>query len=367
MRGRGWNLWGGVPMADDMGEKTELPSERKLFEARERGQVPKSTDLAGALELIVVVLLLVVFGGGVLRALAEVMRRCLVGGADALTLPTLALMGREVIVPIVIAMAPILGLIVIGAFVAQVGQFGLLFTTQPLTPKFDRLDPVKGLSNTFGRKNMVKTGLNVLKLGVIGWVGYSYLSGAIDQVATLPALSVVSGFHAVGVLALKLAVWLLVVLLLIGVADYLFQRWQHTQELKMTRQEVQDERRSMEGDPAVKGRRMQMMRKIAMQQINQAVPKADVIVTNPTHYSVAIQYDTDTMKAPRVVAKGADFLAMRIRQVAITHGVPIVERPPLARGLYAGVEVGQEIRPEFYQAVAEVLAYVYRLEREAAA
>jgi flagellar biosynthetic protein FlhB len=134
----------------------------------------------------------------------------------------------------------------------------------------------------------------------------------------------------------------------------------------MTKQEVQDERRSMEGDPLVKGKRMQLMRQIAMQQIGRDVPNADVIVTNPTHFSVAIQYDEATMAAPRVVSKGVDFMAMRIRQVAMVHQVPIIERPPLARALYYEVEVGQQVPAEMYQAVAELLAYVYRLEREAA-
>lgn len=134
----------------------------------------------------------------------------------------------------------------------------------------------------------------------------------------------------------------------------------------MTKQEVKDEHKNMEGDPAVRGRRLRMMREIALQRINHAVPTADVVIANPTHFSVAIRYDADSMRAPRVVAKGADMLAMRIRQLATMNGVPIVERPPLARALYAGIEEGQEIAPEFYQAVAEILAYVYRLEAKAA-
>jgi flagellar biosynthetic protein FlhB len=151
-------------------------------------------------------------------------------------------------------------------------------------------------------------------------------------------------------------------MLIIGVADYMYQRWQYTQDLKMTRHEVTDERKSMEGDPEIKARRFRMARQMALQRVNQAVPKADVIVTNPTHFSVALRYDAETMAAPRVVAKGVDFLAMRIRQIAMTHGVPIVERPPLARALYYGVEVGRDVPAEHYQAVAELLAYVYRLD-----
>jgi flagellar biosynthesis protein FlhB len=188
----------------------------------------------------------------------------------------------------------------------------------------------------------------------------------LNKVAALPVLDLMGGVAMIGDLLLSLVIRLLALLFVLGMADYLFQRWQHQQELRMTKQEVTDERRSMDGDPQIKGRRMRMMRQIAMQQINRTVPQADVIVTNPTHYSVAIQYDQKTMAAPRVVAKGVDHMAMRIRQVAMSNRIPIVERPPLARALYAEVEVGQEISEELYQAVAEVLAYVYRLEKEAA-
>ncbi len=145
----------------------------------------------------------------------------------------------------------------------------------------------------------------------------------------------------------------------------MFQRWQHKQDLKMTKHEVKEERKSMEGDPQLKGRRARMMQEIAQQKAQAEVPKADVVVTNPTHYSVALRYDAETMRAPRVVAKGVDHLALHIRHIARTHGVPIVERPPLARGLYFGVDAGREVPAEFYEAVAEVLAFVYRIEQDA--
>jgi len=150
------------------------------------------------------------------------------------------------------------------------------------------------------------------------------------------------------------------------VVDLLYQRWQHTEDLKMTKQQVKDERRSSEGDPEVKSRRFQMAREIIRQRLGAAVPEADVVVTNPTHFAAALKYDSDEMAAPRLVAKGADHLAMQIRLIAVAHGVPIVERPPLARALYRNVEVGQEVPSDLYEAVAEVLAYVYRLEGRAA-
>jgi flagellar biosynthetic protein FlhB len=158
-----------------------------------------------------------------------------------------------------------------------------------------------------------------------------------------------------------LALRILAVLLVLALIDFSYQRWKHSEDMKMTKQQVKDEMKQTEGDPEVKRRRMRMQQQIAMQRISSAVPQADVIVTNPEHISIAIQYDADRMHAPKVVAKGADFIAIRIRQIATRHGVPIVERKPLARALYRDVGVGQEIPPDFYSAVAEVLAYVYRL------
>lgn len=352
-------------MAEDMGEKSELPSERRLLDARERGQVVRSADLSAAVDLLAALLVLVVFGGGLVRAMSTVMKRLFAEGAFALTTPTLPAMAREVLWPCVAAIAPILGLIFFAALLINLGQVGFMLTLQPLMPRLDKLSPVKGVQNIVGRRNVIKTVISVLKLIVIGWVGYAFLTGVVDEVATLPGLTAATGMYAIAKMAVRLALWLLLLLLAIGLGDYFYQRWQHTQDLKMTRQEVMDERRSMEGDPQLKGRRQRMMRQIAMQQVNASVPRADVVVTNPTHYSIAIEYDAETMTAPRVVAKGVDFMAMRIRQVAALHGVPMVERPPLARALYAEVEVGQEVRPEFYQAIAEILAYVYRLEKEA--
>lgn len=353
-------------MADDMGEKSELPSQHKLDEARERGQVAKSTDLAAAVDLIGGALILVALGSGIARAGIEAMRRGLSDFGNTLTPEQLGGAVRELLMPPAIAFVPVLVLILVIVVLAHVMQVGIVWTTQPLMPKLERLSPIKGLGNLFGQRNLVRSLLSILKLIIVCWVGISYMTSAMDQVASLPVLDAKMGFATIATLCIKLLAWLLTLLLCLGVADYLYQRWQHTEDLRMTKQEVQDERRSMEGDPLVKGRRMRMMRQIAMQQIGQNVPKANVIVTNPTHFSVAIEYDDATMVAPRVVAKGVDFMAMRIRQVGAVHQIPIVERPPLARALYYQVEVGQEIPSDLYQAVAELLAYVYRLEKQVA-
>ncbi len=353
-------------MAEDMGEKTEAPTTRRLTEARGKGQVAKSQDLAAAVDLIAGLILLAVFGGSIIRAMAAVMRRVLADPAESLN-P--ALMGKLLLTTAwesVVVVAPLLGLMAVVAAGAHIMQFGLLFTLHPLQPNLNKLNPVAGLSRMFSKRNLIKTLASVLKLILVGSVAWAYVEGRLPALASLPLLPMVQAMTVAGQFMLELTLWILAVLLVLGLADFLYQKWQHTTDLKMTKEEVKDERRSMEGDPAVKGRRYKLMRELAMQRVSAAVPKADVIVTNPTHYAVAIQYDQATMKAPRVVAKGVDHMAVRIRHLALIHKVPIVERPPLARALYAGVEVGQEVSTEFYQAIAELLAYVYRLESKAA-
>ena len=181
----------------------------------------------------------------------------------------------------------------------------------------------------------------------------------------MPLLSIINAVEIIADLMLIVALTVLAILILLAILDFLYQKWQTTQDLKMTKHEVKDERKSMEGNPEVRAKRMKMARQMAMQRLGRDVPDADVVVTNPTHVSVALKYDSEMMAAPRVVAKGADFVALRIRQIAATHGVPIVERPPLARALYARCEVGDEIPERDYEAVAEILAYVYRVSGEA--
>lgn len=357
-------------MAEDMGERTEQPTGRRLEEARSRGQVVKSQDLSAAVELSAALVLLVSIGGFLVATLSGLMRRVLdahpagglldVGDIEDLA-RTAAIEGAK-------ALGPILLIAALVAYLAQAMQVGWMFTTRPLAPKFERLNFIAGLGKVFSRRNLVKTIVNSVKLTIVLLIAWLWIRATLTRVVTLPELSIMPAFFLCGKLAVELAIWLLAILLLLGVADWAYQRWQHTQDLRMTKQEVKDERRSMEGDPEIKARRFRMARDIALQRINQAVPTADVIVTNPTHFSIAIKYDAETMKAPRVVAKGVDFMAMRIRQIASLEGVPMVERPPLARALYYGVDVGREIPQEHFQAVAEILAYVYRLnERNKAA
>lgn len=351
-------------MAEELGERTEAPTSRRLSQARQDGQIAKSPELGAAIDLFGGLVLLALLGSWMVGSLAELLRHLL----DAHSSGTLARaddlgpillwsfkQGMLVVVPF------LLGMFVM-SYLAQFLQVGWVLSLNPLRPRLDRLNPAAGINRIVGRRNVIKTALNLVKLAIMGAVAYSICRRNMEAIATIPLLDVLPAAALVSKIVGDLCVWLLAVMLVIALADFAYQKWQHTQDLKMTKQQIKDELRSMEGDMETKGRRLRLARQMALQRLTQTVPKADVIITNPTHFSVALEYDSAKMAAPKVVAKGADEMAFRIRELAVKHGVPIVEKPPLARALYADVPVGRQVSPEFYEAVAEVLAYVYRLE-----
>ncbi|MGP1271901.1 MAG: flagellar biosynthesis protein FlhB [Phycisphaerales bacterium] len=351
----------------ELGEKTEQPTTRRLAEARSRGKVPKSQDLSGVISLLAAALTLLLFGGVIAGRMHDMLVRSLDpagsgfgAGMDAVW-TQIHMVARDA----AWALLPVMGVMFVGVALANFIQVGPLVTFKPLTPNLNKLSPLAGFKRIFGVKGLVKAGTNILKLAAVLVVAVIVIVRHEEELVQLAVLAPTqAAMVTVRVLAEVLA-WLLFLLLVIGVVDWMFQRWQHRQELKMTKQEVKDELKMMEGDPELKRRRMQIAQGIAMQRMSHDVPEADVVVTNPTHFSVAIRYDA-SWRAPKVTAKGADHMAFRIRQIAIGSGVPIVERPPLARALYWGTEPGDEISPEHYEAVAEILAYVYRLDGRAA-
>lgn len=353
--------------ADDMGERTEQPTSRRLSEARGRGQVAKSQDLSAAIDLLSGVLLLVFAGGYIARSFLAIMHNSYTAGGEGWATDTasVAPLTKMIAIEAGKLVGPLLLATALTAALAQFVQIGWVPSAKPLEPKLNKLSPIAGVKRILSKRTLVKSLVNSVKLVFITAIAGGVIVSFLPNIIGLPALTATQGMAMIARMLLILALWLAVILLLIGIIDWLYQRWQHKEDLKMTKQQVKDERRSMEGDPQVKGRRLRMMRDILVQQIQANVPVADVVVTNPTHFAVALRYDTETMRAPRVVAKGGDFMAQRIRLVAASAGVPIIERPPLARGLYFGTEVGQEISPVYYEAVAEILAYVYRLDNEA--
>lgn len=350
-------------MADDLGERTEDPTGRRLGEARGKGQVAKSQDLGSAISMIGGLVLLAIFGSGLVRVFGVVMRRSFEGDpGEMLDATTLWPAIRWALAQSAIAAAPILAVVMLVAAFSQYLQVGWLFTLHPVKPKLTALNPVSGLKKIFGRRGLVKSGTGIAKMSLVGLVAWLVIARQLPRLAALPGMEAIAALRTILQLVVELAIWLLAILLIIAIADWIYQKWQHKHDLKMTKQEVKDERRMMDGSPEVKKRRMKMAMDIAMHRVQQAVPKADVVVTNPTHFAVALRYDPKTMRAPKVLAKGVDFMAFRIRNVAMASGIPIVERPPLARAIYWSIDVGREVSPEHYEAVAEVLAFVYRLK-----
>jgi len=355
-------------VADDLGEKTEDPTAKRKYEAREKGQVARSADLSAAALMILAGVFLLFFGGGMAENMAASMRAALGPESfrDVLEASRVGPAAGFAVERLAAATLPMLAFVFAVAAASQLLQVGWMITLKPLQPNLSKLNPGKGIKRVFSRKNAIKALIDIGKVSLVLAVGFVHLGLSAEHIAALPSLSAMGAVAEAGLIIAEGAVWVLVVLLLIGIADMVFQKWQHTQDLKMTKHEVKEERKSSEGDPHTKSRRFRMMQEMLRQQVNQSVPTADVIVTNPTHYSVALKYDSESMSAPVVVAKGADHLALRIRLVAKAAGVPIVERAPLARALYGAVEPGETIPLEHYEAVAEVLAYVYRLEQRAA-
>lgn len=343
---------------DESAEKTEQPTPRRRQEARRRGQVPRSTDLTAAIALLAGLLLLNWLGPAMFERLLELVRG--LGESGDPSAGPHRLLTRGVHAGISVLAPFVLCLLIVTAG-GSILQTGAVVAWSRLSPRFDNLNPANGLKRLLSAESLTRAGMGVLKMVLLGAVAYSALRGRVNQILFTAALEPISILSLVSQLLFTLALRMAVVLLILGLIDYFYQRWKLERDLRMSKQEVRDELKQMEGDPHVRARRRQLQARIAMQRIRADVPKADVVVTNPTEFAVALQYDEATMRAPRVLAKGADLLALHIRQVAQAAGVPLVQRPPLARGLYYEVEVGQEVPQRFYRALAEVLAYVYQL------
>lgn len=345
--------------ADDAGERTEDPTSRRLGEAREEGQLPKSPDLTAAIGLLTALVLLQIYGHGLMTKFLELTFS--IGQFEDLQGDELLTWSRRLVSPALLALLPFLLFLLFATAVGTALQSGIYPSLKRLQPKLSKLNPINGFKRLFSVSSVMRLLQGVLKMVIVGAVAWFTITEDISSVLAAGTLGARGILHLCSTLIFKLALRLAIVLLVLAILDYIYQRWNWWRNLKMTKQEVKDEYKRMEGDPQMRSRRRRAQLQLAMQRINADVPKADVVVTNPTEYAVALRYDEQAMAAPRVVAKGQDLLALRIRQVAQQHGVPIVQRPPLARALYAAVEVGQEVPPAFYRAVAELLAYVYQL------
>ena len=352
-------------MAEDAGEKTEAPTAKRVREAREEGNVARSQDLAAALLILAGAAAVWAAGSTLAAAMLALFRRCLGGGA--VPADELGPFVRRALYDAAAALAPVLLGLMVAAVLANVVQVGFLLSGKGLSPDFSRLSPVKGFTRLFGKgRGPVHFLMSLAKLGLVGYVAYAAVDARLAEIVSVQRLDVRPAFGLAFDVLLSVAFRIGLALLVLAVIDFAYQKWKTTEQLKMTKQELRREMQESDGDPQVKARRRQIARQQAMRRVEKDVPTADVVVTNPTHFAVALKYDDGKMRAPIVVAKGADHVAQRIRELAAASRIPVVERKPLARALYDTVKVGEEIPEDLYAAVAEILAYVYELNGRAA-
>jgi flagellar biosynthetic protein FlhB len=350
-------------MAEHAGDKSFEATPHRRQEAREKGHVAFSHDLGSAVLLVVGVLLLMLLGGAVLAFCANLMRHKL-GNVSEL-IPTQAALLSEwlgITMQLAVVMLPILGLIMLAGVLASVLQVGLLWLPERIALDVSRLSPLAGLKRIFSLTGTMRLGFGLIKVVVISVVATALLWQRWDEVLKAGGLDTLQFGEFLLDLCLSTMLWVGVALVILAILEYGAQRWKYEQDLRMTHQEVREEMKNLQGDPAIVARRRAIQRQMVLNRISSSVPKADVVVTNPTELAVAIQYEPDEMAAPVVVAKGAGVLAQRIRRLALEHNIPIVERKPLAQLLYKEVDIGKPVPTESYAAVAEVLAYVYQLK-----
>lgn len=343
-------------------EKTEAPTPRRREEARRRGQVARTGELGTALVLLSGFGVGAMLAGSGAQNLLNLTRHYLGSlGAWQPDVESTQALFLHIVVQAALVVAPMmLVTAAVGAF-SQILQVGFLVSGESLKPRLDRINPFTGLQRIVSRRAVVDLLRSVAKVVVVGWIAYREVRAALAMLPSLVEVPLVDAVVLVGQVVLRTGLWIGGALLVIAAADYLFQRTEHERQMRMSRQELKEELKQVEGDPQLRARIRQRQRQLAARRMMQAVPTADVVITNPVHLAVALQYDATTMSAPVVVAKGAGLIARRIREVAEAHGVPLVEDVWLARALYEGVEIGDPIPVELYRAVADVLAFVYRM------
>ena len=350
-------------MAEFDGDKTQEPTPHRRQQAREEGQVARSQDLASSVILLLGLSALLLLGGGVAQMLGRLFAEQLGGTPWLTTDPELAAAEcNRILLELGRHLLPLMGLLVLAAVGSNVLQFGFLMLPEKLAPDLSRLDPLQGLQRMFSLASMMRLGFGLVKVVLVGAVAYAYLAGQRDKIFGMAELPVPQIAVCLVDLLLWTALRIAAALVALAVLDYGFQWWKNDRDLRMTPQEIREEMKHLEGNPQVIAKRRQVQRQLAMHRLSDIVPKADVVITNPTKLAVAIQYEPKTMAAPIVAAKGAGVIAQRIRQLALEHGVPVLEKKPLAQALYREVETDHPIPQDKYAAVAEVLAYVYQLK-----
>lgn len=345
-------------------EKTEEPTAKKIKDAREEGQVARSRELNTLVMLLVSGFGFLSLGEYMISGLLDSLYRFLsLDRGDIFSEGRLMQYLWEAINDVMVYFVPLAALLVVAAIASSIALSGWAFSTKALVPKLNRMDPIKGLKRIFAWRGMVELLKSLAKFVIVSSVGYLLLINMLDNFLGLGAKDLGVALTELG----RDLVWIFILLsstlIVVALLDVPFQLWDYKRQLKMTRQEVKDENKESEGNPELKGKQRSIQREAAIKRMMDALPQADVVVTNPTHFAVALKYDQDSMVAPRVVAKGADLVAQRIKQVAGQHEIPVLETPMLARALYYSTDLNREIPAGLYLAVAQVLAYVYQLQQ----
>ena len=351
------------------GEKTEPATQKKLDDARKEGQVAKSREIANGVGLLALFLLLKFWVGIMANQFLEVFHMVYGAIPETVTfwygnIPDVDIwrLFRRLLLQIMLIIGPILILGFLIAFLCDLVQVGWKPTTKPLQPKLSKFNPINGFKRIFSLNSLMELFKSIAKILLIGYVTYSFVKGKKELLFSIYDMSLIQAIKLLGNVVTDLGIRISVIMLLIAAVDFIYQKVKFKNDMKMTKQEVKDEYKQAEGDPQIKGKIKQRMMEASRRRMMQELPKADVVITNPTHYAVAIKYDPEVAEAPLVLAKGADYLAAKIKEIAKENNVEIVENKPLARMLYANVEIGQAVPQELYQAVAEVLAFVYKLQ-----
>ncbi len=348
------------------GEKTEQATSKKRRDARQKGQVVQSKDFGGAVSLMAVFFGIDVFKAPIIERIfgfvGVIMNAMEQPDEIAETSRMLKVMGYTFETILLTSLPLMLVALVAGVTMAYL-QVGVLFTLKPIQPKLDKINPINGFKRLFSIRSLVELVKSVLKATLLLYITGSYIVARQNELLMVFNLSITQIVGLMWDIVFNLMLRAVLVLLLLAVLDYAYKRWQNEKDMMMSKQEIKDEYKMTEGDPQLKGKIKQKQREISMGRMMQEVPQADVIITNPTHYAVAVKYDPDKADAPKVVAKGKNLIAKNIKKIAEENDVPIVENKPLARALYAEVELGEFIPADLYHAVAEVLAYVYKLKK----
>jgi flagellar biosynthetic protein FlhB len=344
-------------------EKTEKPTPRKREDAKKKGEVAKSRELPSLAVLLSALMALTFFGYYTYSHIQIIMKGAFsIPTMNDLNISEFLIFAQKIVTQSILAISPVLAAVFISAVLSNLMQVGIIFTSESIMPKLSKIDPIKGFKRLFSKQSLMELFKSLLKLVIVGGVAYLTIKSEMKNVYSLGQMEINSILGYLFVTFSKIFIRCSLAMIVLVILDYAYQKWEFENKLKMTKQEVKEDLKKTEGDPLIKSRIKSIQMEMARKRIMQAVPEADVVITNPTHLAVALKYDSSNMNAPKVLAKGAGVIARNIKNLAEKHDIPMVENKELAQNLYSLVEIGQEIPAFLYQAVAEVLAYIYKIK-----